>query len=416
MKRVLNFLGFDIFGTGTKGGSGVDADDPILGAHAGTPIAGELTSLTYGYPWTLPSEANFGYNNAGVTGLERHKIGVGAERRNTFVFQAGRGNNTNLKTTFWTAGIPDRGNPGVVGAKYGIRFGFNLTDFTEYPNPAAPIAMPASNVDVFFGSSSTPLVTRAVAGSRSYWAISGISPNLCPDIIKGQPTHFEVEIGWENPGTGNAVVDVKLYVNGDLLYAAKPWSVSQTTIAQSRLRFTIQATATQAATYTNSFGLSDLMISSCVDADGNWTAPLGPQVILPAALETVTASGWDTFGGVPMIQALTDGNDATYVTSALDKTPMTANYNLRLPVGAEVNGVMMYGRVRRDVPASAPMQLSTSLTRMSDGAIVANDPNRAVTGVMNYQRIVNLVPNTVAGAAALEFADSGKLAVQLKVS
>lgn len=417
MKNVLNFLGFDIFGAAAKGGSGTDMNDPTLGVHTGTPIADELVSLTYGYPWILPSETNFAYNNAGVTGLEKHKIGSGDERRNTFIFQAGRGNNTNIKTSFWTAGISERANPGIVGSKYGIRFSFNLTDFTEYPNPAAPTAMPAPNVDLFIGSNSLPIVTRAASGTRSYWNVNGVSAALCPDIVKGVPCHFEVEIGWENPpGSGNVTTEVKVYVNGDLMYSAKPWSLSQTVIVQSRLRFTIQATSTQTANYINTFGLSDLMITKCVDANGNWSAPLGPQVVLPINMESVNAPGWDNVGGAPIIQALTDGLDATYVTSPGDKVALDAKFDMKLPVGSEVNGVSVYIRARRDIPASAALQFNTDVTRQLDGSTLGSDANRLLTSGLAYYRPIAILPNTEAGAAALEFADSGKLNVRLKVS
>lgn len=412
MKNIINFLGFDSFGAAVKGGTGVDKDDPTLFAHTGTPLADELTSLVFGNPWTDPSVTAFQYNNAGVTGLEKHKIGVGDERRNTFVFQGGRSSNTAYKTTFWTSGV-DRGNPGVVGKRFGYRFSFNLTDFTEFPNPAAPVAHAVPNVEMFYGSNSLPIVTRAVTGTRIWWNINGVASNLCPDVVKGQPVHIEVEMGCENPGTGaNATLEVKIYVNGDLLYTGKPYSIAQASVASCRLRFTAQAAA---QAYMNCFGISDLVISKAVDGTDTWLPVLGPQIVLPAQLESIDAAGWQAVGA-DAVTALIDGDDATYVVSPALKTPLNASFNLRLPVGAEVNGLSAYVRGRRDIPASAPLKFDTSVIRKLDGSLLASDAQRPLTANLAYYRPVTLLPNNEAGQTALEFADTGKLSLTLNVS
>jgi hypothetical protein len=412
MKNVINFLGFDVFGAAVKGGSGADKDDPTLLAYTGTPIADELTNLAFGSTWTDPATASFSYNNAGVTGLEKHKIGVGDERRNTFLIQAGRNSSTTVKTTVWTSGT-DRGNPGVVGKRFGYRFSFNLTDFTEFPNPAAPIAHAVPNVDAFYGSNSLPIVTRAVTGTRVWWNFNGVASNLCPDVVKGQPVHVEVEIGCENPGTAaNATLEIKIYVNGDLLYTGKPYSIAQTSVAACRLRFTAQAAA---STYMNSFGISDLVISKATDNADVWLPVLGPQVVLPAALDSVEGAGWQTVGASAVV-ALTDGSDETYMISPALKTPLDAKFDLRLPVGAEVNGLSVFMRGRRDIPASAPLRFDTDVIRQLDGVKVASDAQRALTANLAYYKPVTLVPNNEAGETALQFADSGKLSVRLNVS
>lgn len=405
--NIYSFNGFDLFGGAVKGGTGVDKDDPTGVNTWNTPIGEEL-SVVYGLGWTAVTDGNFQINNAGVTGLEKHKIGTGADRRNTLVMNCGRSTNTSGMVNVYTAA--GRRSSGVAGVKTGIRYAFYLTDFTEFLNPAAPVA--ANPIATLMLSTNVfTVVQRAVINGKSYWQVPQVPNTQYPEIVKGVPTHFEIELVCDNPpATGNADLKLNMWINGDLVVNnLNAWSIGQTSIYEYRLR--LNCPPSGAATWFNSFGISDLVVSNPINAASERTLPLGPQIVKTAQVTAFGGDNWSVTGS-SAAAALTDADDATYVQSPQPRTAMKVDVDLQLPVGSELNGINVYMRNMRSVAASAPFAVKVEGVRTLDGVVLPGTASSfTVSANPQYQRVISILPNNQAGIDRLAFADTGKLSI-----
>lgn len=407
--NILNFLGFDSFTAVVKNGSGADAIDPVRTTYEGTPLAQELT-VTYGLAWTLPADTNFQYNNAGVSSASRFRIGTGADARRTFLFGAGRYSVPATPTTQVITAV-GRNTSATAGKPWGYRFGFYLTDFTQFPS--TPTNSSIANVTLLMGGNLLPIATRAYSGGRLYWNISGVSAVNCPDIVVGQPTHIEIEIACLNPSSDaatNMSVVVKIWVNGDLVSTQTPWSIAQTSNFAIRLRFNANGSA---QTFFNYYGLSDLVISKAVDAEGNALPNLGPQIVRRAATTSVIGENWLPFGTTSLSTAIASPSETLYINSPEPKTPLVIKNNLNILPGAEVNAMHVYVAAGREVAAAAGLNMSWSAARDEDG-VSLGEAVRAVGSTLAYSKV--LTAGYDGYPANLDFADTGRITLRLNVS
>lgn len=408
MQNIYSFNGFDLFGSGVKGGTGADKDDPTGAGVWTTPIGEELT-VSYGSAWNTPADANFTFNNAGVTGLEKHKIGSGADRRNTLVMNAGRVANSAVSASVQTA--LGRRTPGVAGIPTGIRYSFHLTDFTEQLNPASPVGA-SGIVQLMLSTNVLTLISRVSSGNTLKWQLPQIAVAQYPDCVKGVPTHFEVELAaFTPPGTGNATLKLNIWVNGDLLVKDfNAWDISQTSIYEYRLKFYVPSSI--AATWYNSFGISDVVVCSPIDTNRQPIPPMGPQIVKTAQVTAFAGTGWTATGG-SAADVLSDADDNTYVQSPMPRTPMKLDLDLQLPVGAELNGLNTYIRSVRSIAASAPFSVNVTGNRLLDGVALPSTGAVAVGSVARYIRAMSILPNTQEGTDQLTFGDTGKFSINL---
>ncbi|MDH2154110.1 hypothetical protein [Stenotrophomonas sp. GD03657] len=405
--NIYSFNGFDLFGGAVKGGTGVDKDDPTGVNTWNTPIGEELSAV-YGLAWTAITDGNFQINNAGVTGLEKHKIGTGADRRNTLVMNCGRSSNSSAMVNVFTAA--GRRTPGVVGVKTGIRYSFNLTDFTEFPNPAAPVAANLA-ATVMLSTNALVAVQRYVANGKSYWQVPQVPNTQYPEIVKGVPTHFEIELlCFDPPASGNGSLLLNMWINGDLVVKDfLAWSFGQTSIYEYRMRFNCPGSG--AAGWFNSYGISDVVVSNPINAAGERIPPMGPQIVKTAEVTAFGGTGW-TVTGSSAAAALTDADDATYVQSPQPRTPMKIDVDLGLPVGSELNGLNVYMRSVRSIASSSPFSVKVDGTRTLDGVVLPGAAASFPVGAnAQYQRVMSILPNSQAGIDRLAFADTGKLSI-----
>lgn len=401
---VINFLGFDSFGYAVKGGTGTDKDEPTGVGVLNTPILDEFT-ITYGNPWTDPSGAPINYNNAGITGLDKHKIGVGAERRNCFLIQAGRTTVSSYNTQVLTN--PRMLQPGVPGQPWGYRFGFNIVDFTEWPG--TPTATGWEHA-LMYATNVRAGLLRVASGGKNYWRFSGATTDKDIEIVRGQPTHVEIELSCVAPppaGTTSQDIRLKVWMNGDLVYDVIAWSAQQVAKGAIRMRMTASSFANNTFT---SIGISDYFCTDMFGADsvdGIPVAPLGPQVVLPAPLESVVADGWTAVGGTP-IQVLADNDDGTYLISPLASGAMKATFNLNLPAGADLNGLRVFNRASRDIGAAASLWFDAKATKVADGSTVGETLNVPLNSRLVNNSLLAVYGGQPGAAAALSFADTGK--------
>lgn len=408
---ILAFHGFDTFGGAFKGGANSDQNDPINVGILNTPMS-DTFSLTYGGSWPDPSNSNFQSNNGGVTGLEKHKIGAGDERRNTLIFQAGRTTNSVSKTTLGIVSTLTTTPTVNPGRPFGFRFGFYLTDFTEFP--ASPATHP-SILDLMLGSNITSIIQRSVVGGVAYWNIANVPTAQHPRVVRGEPIHVEIELSGNPPMTATTFyLTLKVWINGDLVATSQPWSMTGGPTMGAMLvrpRFVAQAVA---VAYMNCFGLSDY-VASTIDDGVNPVPNLGPMMVLTGKVESFDGPEWTVVGGSAST-VLTDADAATYVLSPASKPPMSVKVDLGLPVGADVKGLNVYVRSARDVPASAAMSYTTTTLRTIDGKQLGVSPALPVSGTPTFHKPLGLLGNDAAGIEALQFADSGKLTLNFNMS
>lgn len=405
--NIYSFNGFDLFGGAVKGGAGADKDDPTGVNTWNTPIGEEL-SVVYGLAWPTVTDGSFQVNNAGVTNLEKHRVGTGADRRNTLVMNCGRSTNSSAMVNVFTAA--GRRSPGVAGVKTGIRYAFYLTDFTEFLNPAAPVAANPV-VTLMLSTNVFTAVQRTVINGKSYWQVPQVPNTQYPEIVKGVPTHFEIELICENPpASSNADLRLNIWINGDLVVNGLiAWSIGQTSIYEYRMR--LNCPRSGAGTWFNSFGISDLVVSNPFNAALERIPPLGPQIVKTAQVTGFTGANWSVTGSSAAV-ALTDADDGTYVQSPQPRTPMKVDVDLQLPVGAELNGLNVYMRTSRSVAASAPFSVKVDGTRTLDSVTLPGTAASFTVGANpQYQRVMSILPNTQAGIDRLAFADTGKLSI-----
>ena len=407
--NILNFMGFDSIQHATKGGTGVDAGDPTRASYEGTPHAQELT-VTYGLTWAAPSDTNFQYNNAGVSNMAAFRVAALAENsRRAFIFGAGR-YSAPASPTVQILTATGRNNSGVAGKPWGYRFGFYLTDLTVFPS--TPTSSNIANVTMMLGGNLTPIITRTYVGGRSYWAIPGVAAANCPTIVLGEPTHFEVELSSNTEASStNMVVTLKIWVNGDLMYSGSAYTVPQTSSYAVRLRFNINGTN---QTWMNRFGFSDMVISRVYDDDGVFYPNLGPQLVKRASVTIADPANWTSVNVGAVSAALNNYADTNWAVSPDTKAPLDMQVDLGLPAGVELNAINVYLRAQRDIAASVPMTMSMEASRVGDGVSLGGERNVPVGSQPAFSRVLSA--GTVGSNVPLDFADSGKIALRLKVS
>lgn len=326
------FYNFDGVPAGVQGTSG----DALLAPANGMGLVGTRNAaLTV----NLYSPKSFNINAVGVSGLEAHKIGAGAERRNTLAIYR---------------------NPGHPSISAGARVmllenfdartsrswrsvvGFNWIDFTDR-EPALGYGL----VFAWRNNSRIALITRRNDGQLL------VGTELYP-IERNTEYYIEVELFYdapENPVASNPISG-RVMINKEVIYT---WDKALGSLAAAIATVGVEVGYADHAS--NSFpmwmGLSDIYV---VDHEGEapYNLPLGPQKALLKKPVLVDAPDWSVVG-VDATAALTDGSDATYVKTPLGKVSAEMMFDLNLNQGSIVNGVQVLGRGSRDTGASRQM-------------------------------------------------------------
>ena len=388
---LKQFYGFDNFGGEVVGGAqGTSLIFPKPGAGiVGTPYEKDLV-ITYGNV----SGAYGTSNTAGVTGLEAHKIGQGAERRNLCVLARESFTSGSYLATMRVQPQRDM----VANIAYGFYrvTGFTYVDLSATPPPAA-----YNLVSHRRATSTSGIITRNATGLVFY--------NQNRPCVLGQPYYIEIVekmLPTSNTST-SGLVKMELWCDGELIIEFDFTTLPYNGIYASNLE--VSGGGSNQA-HRTMVGLADMY--TCDDVgEAPFNGRLGPQVVLPFPVTAVQQSNWILEGAADPLAALTDRSDTTYLRSPKASSEIILDADLGLKVGAQVNGLQFFGRVRRD--AAAQRSLTGRVERdggVSMGAPTINSAPANFTDVM----MGKVLPATPAERLLLDFPNTGKIQVKVR--
>lgn len=329
---ILNFLGFDLFGSGNNGSEPTNL--------AGLPLALlGLRQLTSG------SGAQ-----AGVSGLAADRFGEGAELRNALVISKNTNTSVKCNLEFLTK-VNWRTN---VAYKY--VFGFTFRE--------AGSQNPATNTVMVSIDDGTGVLTISSGG---VFQLGGTNTSVTREFNRD----YYIELVFEcNPawGTGAQRVKTQLYIDGLLILDRVGFDFGDTTDRFASVTWGIHPSS------------SDNRARRWLFADMYWLdqtgdAPyntiLGPQKVLPVYATEAVADTWSPSTGtdsVAMINQADGRNDATYLVSPADATEASFKMNWNTNSRSVVNGVKLFARAQRD--AGATRNLNVQL-KDADGDVIS---------------------------------------------
>lgn len=385
---LKQFYGFDNFGGEVVGGTGNGLIFPKPGAGIlGTPYEQDL-AITYGNV-----AGNYGLlNSVGVTGLEAHKIGQGAERRNLCVLARTSGSS-------YVATMRLHPQRNIVA---GVNSGFyRVTGFT-YVDLATAAPTNAYNLLMHRRATSlSGIVIRNAQGLTFY--------NQSRPCVLGQPYYIEIvekmapSVNASTPG----MLKLELWCDGELIIEFDFTTLTNGSVYASNLEINASATNLSQAAI---FGVADLYTTDEV-GEAPFNGRMGPQIVLPTVVTAVDPTNWSLVGAADALTALSTRDDASYVQSPKAVSQITVSSDIGLKVGSQANGLQYFGRVRRD--ASAGRTVSGRVER--DGGVVIGTPSTNPTGAAFTDVLVGKVlPATPAERLLLDFPDSGKVQIKLQ--
>lgn len=305
-------------------------------------------------------------NQIGVSGQAAHKMSPGSVyERNAFVIKRMGNQNTNAylrNITPLTA--PAEGGMVCTAFTYKVLPGINTS------NNVVPL------FSIYSGDAGAALVMLKIRSSTTDTAIQlsffnnpAIPVTKYPYLVAGREYHIEIR-AIRRLGAAAGTYDFELYIDGDLIETA--------TNVDNRLNTTgisffyginiLNAQVTIASLY------SDIIIS---DANaGLFDKGIGPQLILPSKISTVTPGAWEKEGNATASDTLTDFDDATYYASPADAGAMSAKVaGVNTPFKTLASEVVI--RASRDRDAG---RILTAELRKSDGSGSLAPPSNIATG------------------------------------
>ena len=368
------FYNFDGVPAGVQGTAG----DALLAPANGMGLDGTRNAaLTV----NLYAPKSFNINAVGVSGLDAHKVGAGAERRNALVIYRSPGHPS---ISAGARVMLLQNFDARTSRSWRSVTGFNWIDFTDR-EPALGYGL----VFAWRNNSRTALITRRNDGQLL------VGTTLYP-IERGVEYYIEVELFYDAPETPVASnpISGRVMINKEVIYT---WDKALGSLAAAIATVGVEVGYADHAS--NSFpmwmGLSDIYN---VDHEGDapYNLPLGPQKALLKKPVLVEAPDWTAVGGSDPTEILTDGKDDTYLHSPLSKVSAELMFDLNLNQGSIVNGIQVLGRGSRDMGAR----------RRMDGTIQAGSSDVQTLSDSFSDRtaekvLVQYMPNATADMAVL---------------
>ncbi len=359
---ILNFLGFDLFGSGNNGS--------------------EPTNLA-GLPLTLLGLRQIVAGSgaqAGVSGLAGDRLGEGAEQRNALVIS--KNTNTSVKSVLEFLQRPNwRTN---VAYKYS--FGFTFRE-NGSQNPATTVI--AVSID-----DGTGVVGLTAAG---LFQLGGTNTTLTREFNRD----YYIELVFEcNPAWGAVKTKVSMIVDGVLLLERPGFDFGDTADRFASVTWGIHSNSSD--NRARRWLFADMYWQDHT-GDAPYNAPLGPQKVLPVYATEAVADTWTPSSGsdsVAMINQADGRNDATYLVSPADNTEASFKMNWNTNSRSVVNGVKLFTRAQRD--AGATRSLSVQL-KDEDGVVISTGgTNQALTTAWAEYEGGKVLPSQVIQGPALK--------------
>lgn len=326
---ITSFFGFDMYGAAANAANTLPAH---LAGIANTPYAVDLAPIV-----TSP-----GTHLVGVSGLDAHKLGSGARRRNGLVCHRPASSTNSSAAISLIRNF--RGGAGTwditIGMTMKVLSGFSVTQVHNL---------------LSMGNTTTALSQRLLAiNSNQTMILAG--QNIPMVLELGREYYFEIHI-YRKATDPVANLSVDLYVDGSLNASRGSFGFYDTTVTPLFISagFIAQTVSTAAQTCI----MGDIYISD--------SRPSGPQLVLPVRAESVVGGGWEKEGNGTPADVLNDGNDTTYYTSPTDAGELAIKLTSALDPEYPIGGMQLLVRSRRDVAAGRAM--ITEL-RKEDGSLV----------------------------------------------
>lgn len=356
---------------------------PKIGAGlVGTPYEADLV-VTLG----TNNEASNRYNTVGVTGLDIHKVGAGAERRNLLL--ACR---DGVTATAYSTTVRLSAQRNITAAtSYRRTTGFNFIDLSPAEsNTSYNLLMHRR------GTSTSGLIVRR-AGNQ--WSLG----NMAFPVERNRQYYIEVVEYMTGVASGTGTIWAEIWVDGTLMqpaygYATLPFG----SIYASNLEISAGAAGMSAQV---ALGISDIYVTDEL-GEAPYNGRMGPQIVLPFAVTGAQVPAWEVVGAADAVTALSDNLDTTSIRAPIGKAEATVDFDLKLGPGSVVNAVAVFGRAKRD--SGAPRTIAGALTR-ADGVSMGGSAALPLTDTYSARLLGALYPANAADSEKLIFPDSGKL-------
>ena len=324
---ITSFFGFDMYGAAAQAGNVLPVH---LAGIANTPYAVDLA----------PIATSAGTQIVGVSGLESHKLGAGATRRNGLVCYRPASSTSSTSAVSLVRNF--RGGQGAWKFSVGM---------TMKVLSGAAVSQLHNLLSI--GNTNVALSQRLLAiNSNQTIIFAGVNQTMVWEL--GREYYVEVCI-WRAATDPVANLTMELYIDGDLVATRANFGFYDTSVTPIFISAGFIAQSVTAAAQTCILG--DIYI-----ADG---APKGPQLVMPVRAASVVAGGWEKEGNGSDI--LNDRNDATFYISPTDAGELAIKLTSGLDPEYPLNGLQVLTRSRRASDAGRAM---VAEIRKEDGTLV----------------------------------------------
>ncbi|MDH2154114.1 hypothetical protein [Stenotrophomonas sp. GD03657] len=304
-------------------------------------------------------------NQIGVSGQAAHKMSPGSVyERNAFVIKRMGNQNTNAylrNITPLTA--PAEGGMVCTAFTYKVLPGINTS------NNEVPL------FSIYSGAAGAALVMLKIRSSTTDTAIQlsffnnpAIPVTKYPYLVAGREYHIEVRM-IRRVGAPSGTYDFQLRIDGDLIDSA---AITDTRFNTSGICFFYGVNILNAQVNIASL-YSDIIIAD--SNAGIFDKGIGPQLILPSKMASVTPGAWEKEGNATATDTLTDFNDTTYYASPVDAGAMSVKVaGVNTPYKTLASEVVI--RASRDRDAG---RILTAEMRNADGSASLTPPSNIAT-------------------------------------
>lgn len=309
---ILQFAGFDIFPAQANAGNTL----PVHGAGiTGTPYAAQ-------YPIYVSNASHL----VGVSGLEIHKIGSGAKRRNGLVMYRPAG-----ATTFAAIALSKV-------ARLGQGAWTRTYNFTVKETSTTDIATAIS------------LLTATVNGSSLNAYLFGLNSNKAvivngaavPGVLweRNREYAIEVRLSRQASDTVNQMT-LEVRMDGALIRTV---NIAPISLTNNDFGVSLGPISNTDITTPRTFIFSDIIIGD--------DQPLGPLLVLPAQVDVVNGTGgWEKEGNADPVTSLNDRDDTTFFSSPTDDGSLSLRMKVGEDAGIPLRSSQFFIRAARDVAA-----------------------------------------------------------------
>lgn len=385
---IRAFFNFDGVGAEVQGPTGEAAFAPKHGTGLLDTRNADIKTLLY-VP-TVPQ-----YNAIGVTGLERHKVGVGADRRNALV----------IHRSSPTANITN-GARIVLGTDMDARtnrswrqiYGFTYVDFSDR-EPTLAYQM----ISLLRNGARVSLVTRRNNNTLL------VGPEVFP-FERGREYYIEVELFYDAPEkpAGSNAFSARVLIDQVEIYR---WNLSLGMLpASGNVTAGIEVGFSDQSSnpFPLQVGIADLYVAD-YEGEAPYNAPLGPQKVMLKKAEVVDADAWTVTGAADAQAALADDSDASYIQSPLVDAEASVLFDLGLNQGSILNGIQIYARGSRGAGA---MRSITSTIHV--GSEELNPQTVTFPSATTARKLTTFLPSQTEQMAVLEGSTLSDLLIKIE--